>query len=63
MLLIYGLKMKNFFGDECLKYHSGEDTNKDIMLLDEIRYKRHCLFRLSTNLKAIEGSSIAGLKP
>lgn len=62
MLLIYGLKMKNFFGDECLKYHSGEDTNKDIMLLDEIRCKLHCLSHLSANFNVIERSFIAGLK-
>ncbi|KAF8803628.1 hypothetical protein BYT27DRAFT_6733086 [Phlegmacium glaucopus] len=36
-LLIYGLHMKNLFADECLQYHSRADTDKDIILLEEIR--------------------------
>jgi hypothetical protein len=63
MLLIYGLKMKTFFSEECLKYHTREDADKDIILLNEIRYKLLYLFRRSTNFNVIERSSIAGLKP
>ena len=64
MLLIYGLKMKDFFSDECLKYHSQEDTNKDIMLLEEIRYNiGFYLFCISlTDSNVVERSSIAGSK-
>lgn len=44
MLLIHGLELKNFLADECLKYHTQVDTDKDIILLDEIRYKLTAYF-------------------
>jgi len=34
---IYGLDLRNWITEECLIFHNGQDTNKDIALLEEIR--------------------------
>lgn len=63
MLLIYSLKMENSFADECLKYHSQADADKDVVLLDELRYYSVLYFVSLANFNVIERLSIAGLKP